>query len=184
MPLTTPLTSRIEHGPESEFLERHSRLLLSNFRRWTGDGFPGIGTGTGSLAELLFDAPFVLVSHGTESDPVLNYGNRTALKLWEMPWDKFVQTPSRLTAEAPDREERSRLLHEVTTHGFIKNYSGVRVSSSGRRFSIHNAIVWNLFDEAARFAGQAAMFDHWSFLDGPGSSPSRTGPTATTSGPE
>jgi len=32
----------------------------------------------------MFEAPFVLISHGTEDDPILNYGNRVALWLWQM----------------------------------------------------------------------------------------------------
>ena len=53
-------------------------------------------------------------------------------------------TPSRLTAEAPNREERARLLAAVTTRGFIDDYSGIRISNTGRRFRIAQATVWNL----------------------------------------
>jgi len=34
--------------------------------------------------QALFEAPFVLISHGTEEDPILNYGNRLAL--WLCGW--------------------------------------------------------------------------------------------------
>ncbi|MEZ6067919.1 MAG: MEKHLA domain-containing protein [Planctomycetaceae bacterium] len=34
-------------------------------------------------AEALFEAPFVVVAHGTEADPILDYANRQALELWE-----------------------------------------------------------------------------------------------------
>jgi len=113
------------------------------------------------LAERLFEAPFILLSHGTEVDPVLNYGNRAALTLWEMSWDEFTRLPSRLTAEAPDREERARLLAAVSTRGFIEDYSGVRRSHTGRRFKIARATIWNLLLPNGAFYGQAAMFDHW-----------------------
>jgi len=116
------------------------------------------------LAVGIFAAPYVLVSHGTEADPVLNYGNQAALNLWEMTWTELTSTPSRLTAEAPNREERTRLLARVTRDGFIDNYSGVRISKSGRRFRIDQAIVWNLVTAAGKPAGQAAMFDRWEFL--------------------
>jgi hypothetical protein len=108
--------------------------------------------------------PFVLVSHGTEEDPVLNYGNAAALKLWEMSWEELTRTPSRLTAEAPNREERARLLAAVTKNGFIDDYSGIRISQTGRRFRIAQATVWNLLDEKGNYAGQAAKFSHWEFL--------------------
>jgi hypothetical protein len=116
------------------------------------------------LAEKIFHAPFVVVSHGTEADPVLNFGNAAALALWEMSWTEFTRTPSRLTAEAPDREERARLLAAVTEHGFIDDYSGVRISKSGRRFRIAQATVWNLLTEAGQPCGQAAMFREWELL--------------------
>jgi hypothetical protein len=116
------------------------------------------------LAEKLFRAPFVVVSHGTEADPVLNYGNQAALDLWEITWEELTRTPSRLTAEAPNREERARLLAVVTSHGFMDNYSGIRISRSGRRFRIDQAIVWNLFNAEGQYCGQAATFDRWEFL--------------------
>lgn len=116
------------------------------------------------LAESLFEAPFILVSHGVEPDPILQYGNAKALALWEMPWKTFTRTPSRFTAEAPLREERARLLDQVQTRGFIDNYSGIRISASGRRFRIHRAVVWNLITPEGVACGQAAKFDEWEPL--------------------
>ena len=81
-----------------------------------------------------------------------------------MSWDEFTRTPSRLTAEAPNREERARLLNAVTTLGFIDDYSGIRISKTGRRFRIEQATVWNLLDERENYVGQAAMFSRWEFL--------------------
>ena len=99
-----------------------------------------------------------------QADPVLNYGNHAALTLWEMSWEEFTGTPSRLTAEPPNREERARLLETVTRRGFIDDYSGVRISKTGRRFRIARATVWNLLTEDGQPCGQAAMFDHWEYL--------------------
>jgi hypothetical protein len=114
-----------------------------------------------ALARAIHAGPFVVVSHGTEADPVLNYGNATALALWEMAWEEFVRTPSRHTAEAPDREERARLLARVTAHGFIDDYTGIRISRTGRRFRIERATVWNLTSVAGERLGQAATFGRW-----------------------
>lgn len=61
-------------------------------------------------AQALFDAPRVVVSHQTQADPVLCYGNRKALALWEMDLATLTSTPSRLTAEPVERAERQRLL--------------------------------------------------------------------------
>ncbi|MEY4691903.1 MAG: hypothetical protein RIT19_2228 [Verrucomicrobiota bacterium] len=105
--------------------------------------------------------PRVLVSHGIEDDPIFWYGNRAALELWELDWDAFTRTPSRYTAEAPLREERALLLDRVTRLGFIDDYSGIRISRTGKRFRIRRAVVWNLRDERGGRAGQAASFTDW-----------------------
>jgi hypothetical protein len=148
------------------------RTIAQSLKHWTGrdliDGWP-LPAATGGTAEeefaaRIFHAPFVLVSHGVEPDPVLNYGNQTALTLWEMSWDELTRTPSRLTAEAPNREERARLLATVTRQGVIDDYSGIRISRSGRRFRILQATVWNLVTGGGQYAGQAALFAHWEFL--------------------
>ena len=141
-----------------------TQRIVRSLRHWTGrDLLPGLFNPLG-LAKNVFAAPFVLVSHGTEADPVLNYGNQAALNLWEMSWEELTRTPSRLTAEAPNREERARLLAAVTRAGFIDDYSGIRISKNGRRFRIAQATVWNLLDERDVYAGQAAMFSHWEFI--------------------
>ena len=141
-----------------------TQVIAHGLKHWTGrDLVPG-DFSPANFAEQVFHAPFVLVSHGTEADPVLNYGNAAALALWEMPWAELTRTPSRLTAEAPNREERARLLAAVTANGFIDDYSGVRISKNGRRFRIAQATVWNLLAETGRPCGQAAMFSRWEFL--------------------
>ena len=149
---------------QTDFVIAHTHLLARSFRKWIGrDLLPGLFNPAG-LARYVFEAPFVLVSHGTEADPVLNYGNAAALALWEMSWEELTRTPSRRTAEAPNREERAKLLEAVTRCGFIDDYSGVRISKSGRRFRISRATVWNLLTEKNEPCGQAAMFDKWEFI--------------------
>jgi len=149
---------------KTDFVIAHTACLARSLKHWTGrELLPSISDPL-ELAQKVFDAPFVLVSHGTQTDPILNYGNRAALTLWEMSWEKLTQTPSRFTAEAPNREERARLLDQVTRRGFIDDYSGVRISKTGRRFRIAQATVWNLISEDGRPCGQAAMFDQWEFL--------------------
>jgi len=110
----------------------------------------------GSLIQQLFNAPFALLSHGLEDDPIFNFGNQTALSLFEYNWDDFTQLPSRLSAKPVDQNERQRLLDAVSQHGFIDNYAGIRIASSGREFLIENAVVWNVIDKDGRYCGQAA----------------------------
>lgn len=112
----------------------------------------------------LDQAPFAVVSHGTEPDPVFNYGNRVALQLFEMSWEAFTALPSRLSAEPLLQSERERLLQRVAQNGYIDDYTGIRISASGKRFLIRNATVWNLLDEAGQPCGQAALLRDWEPL--------------------
>ena len=96
---------------------------------------------------------------------MFNFGNGVALDLFELSWEAFVSTPSRNSAEPLCREARAALLAHVREHGFIADYSGIRVTASGSRFEIVSATVWNLIDEAgAQVCGQAAMFSEWRWL--------------------
>jgi hypothetical protein len=149
---------------QNESVITQTQIIARSLKHWTGrDLLPGT-ISAAEFTEKIFHAPFVLVSHGTEADPVLNYGNAAALALWEMSWAELTRTPSRLTAEAPNREERARLLAAVAQRGFIDDYSGVRISRTGRRFCIARATVWNLLGERGQPCGQAAMFSQWEFL--------------------
>ena len=149
---------------QSDFVVAQTACLARSLKRWTGRELLAGVSEPADMAQKVFEAPFVVVSHGTETDPILNYGNRAALALWEMSWEELTRTPSRLTAEAPNREERARLLEAVTQRGFIDDYSGVRISKSGRRFRIARATVWNLLAADGKPCGQAAMFDRWEFI--------------------
>jgi hypothetical protein len=152
-------------GPDAPATVAHVRLLLDSFARLLGRELVSREGTAAEQAERLFRAPFVVVSHGTEGDPVLNYGNAAALALWEMTWAELTQTPSRLTAEAVHRDERARLLARTREHGFVDDYSGIRISKTGRRFRIERATVWNLADSAGEHRGQAASFDRWKPLE-------------------
>ncbi len=47
---------------------------------------------------------------------------KAGLDLFEMTWDQFVLTSSRLSAEPLERRERERLLERVSVHGFVNDY--------------------------------------------------------------
>jgi hypothetical protein len=140
----------------------HTQSLLASFHHWFGrELLPDRNTDPAIAARQLFCAPFAVLSHGTEPDPILNYGNQTALDLWEMGWSEFAQMPSRLTAEPDLREGRSQLLAQAAQQGYLTDYKGVRISKTGRRFLIERAIIWRVFDRAGTVCGQAATFDLW-----------------------
>lgn len=142
----------------------HTQLLLNSYQHWLQEElFPRTKSPV-DQAKALFTAPFVVVSHGTQNDPILNYGNRIALELWEMDIETLLQTPSRMTAEPMHRDERAELLKRTSDNGYVDDYQGIRISSSGKRFRIDQAIVWNLRDASGAYAGQAATFATWEPL--------------------
>jgi MEKHLA domain len=158
-------TNNIEPWLQKELLQ-HIQLLLYSFHHWTNNTLIPITNHQSPLeiANLLFNADFVVVSHGTQSDPVLNYGNQKALDLWKMDWHTFTATPSRYTAELMERSEREQLLAQTKSQGYISDYRGIRIASNGDRFYINQAIIWNVVDQEGKLWGQAATFYNWDAI--------------------
>jgi len=161
MPLANPSAAPCR---KNKFLLDHIHMLDRSLQHWTG--LPLLDNGQLErdpldAAKQLYHAPFSLLSHGTEADPIINYANLAAQQLFEMNWHEFVQLPSRFSAETVVQKERDALLKRVSDNGYIDDYSGVRISKTGKRFIIDRATVWNLLDENGKAQGQAAMFAHW-----------------------
>ena len=149
--------------PDAPYATAHVLRLLASHLELTGRPLLERGpAGTDEdLARRLYTAPFVVLAHGTEPDPLFNYANLAAQRLFERTWEEFIGLPSRLSAEAPQRSERERLLTRVSTQGFIDDYSGIRIAKSGHRFRILRATVWNVSDAGGHPLGQAASFSDW-----------------------
>jgi hypothetical protein len=156
-PLRAPRHSPASLARDPDFLH----LLIGSHARLVGVPLlpDDIGGDDTARARWLYeDAPFCLLAHDTAADPRFVYANRAAQACFEYGWDEFTTLPSRLSAEAPDRAERQRLLDAVARDGFIGDYRGIRIARSGRRFWIESAVVWQLIDEAGTLHGQAAAF--------------------------
>jgi len=139
-------------------------LLTGSFRRIVGRAL----TATPCTPAWLFhDAPFAVLAHDGGPDPRFIYANQKALDRFGYTIDELVGLPSRLSAEAPERAERQRLLDAVTRDGFISNYSGIRITKSQQRFKIDNAVVWQLIDLDGCYRGQAATFSEWQDIESP-----------------
>lgn len=145
-------------------LVEHVEKLCANYRHLTGRELVTPGKDAIDTARNLEVALFAVVSHDVQDDPIFNYGNNTALELFEMSWDEFTTLPSRLSAEVANQVERAKLLDQVSRQGYVDNYSGIRISKSGRRFMIKDATVWNLYDAAGKHCGQAALIRNWTYL--------------------
>ncbi|GEP01634.1 MEKHLA domain-containing protein [Methylobacterium haplocladii] len=103
-------------------------------------------------------APFALLAHDTAPDPCFVYANRTAQTSFGYTRDELIGMPSRLSAEAPDRADRDRLLAAVARVGYVAGYAGTRIAKSSRRFPIVDVVVWQLIDEVGAVHGQAATY--------------------------
>jgi hypothetical protein len=159
-----PVTDYSDPCEDNWYLADHIQLLRTSFHQLTGRNLIDPNLSERDAAKSLYFAPCVLVSHNTAADPIFNYGNRTALDLFELSWTDFTTLPSRKSAEIPDQAARSQLLQEVATKGYIDHYAGIRIASSGRRFQIDGAVVWNLRDQQGVYRGQAATFSTWKYL--------------------
>jgi hypothetical protein len=149
--------------PVNQYHETHIALLLGSYQHLLKQPLLDIDAGL-SLGQQVYEADFALLSHNTDADPLFNYGNRTALDLFEFSWEEFIGMPSRLSAEPVNRDERERLLAQVSQRGFIDDYSGVRIAKSGKRFLIRQAVVWNVYDNNQQLYGQAAYFKDCELL--------------------
>ncbi|WP_160107943.1 MEKHLA domain-containing protein [Pseudomonas izuensis] len=130
------------------------------YRHWTGVPLPApdsLGEHE-RLAWLHAQAPYALLAHGTEADPLFYYANEQALASFKYPREQFIGMPSRFSASPLDWEMRQFLLEQVTAKGIAHGYSGYRVDRSGQAFMIHHGSVWTLIDEQGAPCGQAALF--------------------------
>jgi hypothetical protein len=138
-----------------------SARIVGSYRDLVGAPLVPAGVPAAGTARLLYEAPFCVVAHNTEPDPVFVYANAMAQVCFEYSWSEFLTIRSRCSAEPQNRAERQTLLDAVTRDGFAGGYRGLRIAKSGRRFWIEEGVVWQVSDAAGRLYGQAAMFPRW-----------------------
>ena len=143
--------------------------IAASYRRLTGlwlCGFDITDWGPGRVAEALYGAPQALLCHDGADDPRFLYANRTAQQLWDLTWNEFVGMPSRLSAEADQRQARARMLAQAAQKGYFTGYRGVRINAGGQRFRIFDTTVFNVgivgVDAQSQVElGQAAVIAGW-----------------------
>jgi PAS domain-containing protein len=134
------------------------QLLANSYERLLKRPLAPAGMSVEKATRWLYEeAPFGILAHDTAPDPVFVYGNRAAQRRFEYVWDEIVGLPSRLSADAPNREERQAFLARVERDGYVEGYRGIRVTKFGKRFWIEEATVWQLYDDEGVLRGQAAM---------------------------
>lgn len=134
------------------------QLLADSYTRLLGRPLVPQAMSVVEATEWLYEsAPFAVLAHNTDRDPIFIYGNKAAQRRFEYTWDEITRLPSRLSAEAPDREERRQFLERVQRFGYESGYKGVRIGKSGRRFMIEEATLWQLLDANGKLHGQAVV---------------------------
>jgi hypothetical protein len=133
-------------------------LLTASYARLVGVPLAPVGADAAWLYEA---ASFAVLAHDTDADPKFVYANVCAQACFEYDWSEFVGMPSRLSAEAPERDGRARLLAAVARDGFVGGYRGIRIAKSARRFVIEDGVIWQLIDADGITRGQAAMLPSW-----------------------
>ncbi|QLG88870.1 MEKHLA domain-containing protein [Chitinibacter bivalviorum] len=138
------------------------QLMLDSYRRLVGrELLPADWPLEQAAHWLQFEAPFCVLAHEASSDPRFIFANTTAQRCFEYSAAELIGLPSRLSAEAPNRQERQQLLDTVSRQGYATGYRGLRIAKSGRRFWIENVTVWNLIDDTGVCHGQAATYEKW-----------------------
>lgn len=148
----------------NDYLAEYVDLLVSSLRKLKGDCLTDLSLSLKEQAEQVFEAPYVLLAHNATVDPVFQYANKMGLALFEISWEEFMVLPSRYSAEPQNRNEREGFLREVSAKGYVDNYSGIRISKTGKRFEIKAATVWNIIDSDNIKHGQAALFTNYTYL--------------------
>ncbi|GGP27041.1 MEKHLA domain-containing protein [Silvimonas amylolytica] len=134
------------------------KLLADSYARLLNRPLVPPSVPNADAARWLYEmAPFAVLAHNTEQDPIFIYGNKAAQRRFGYSWDELIRLPSRLSAEAPNREARRRFLERVQQVGYEAGYSGVRIMQSGQRFMIEEATLWQLLDTDGHLHGQAVI---------------------------
>ena len=114
-------------------------------------------------AKKMFHAPFGIFSFDNAEKPVFTYANLTALELFDTSWEELTQMTIDELMDAESWKETINMIANVKQKGALPNYSGKRVSKTGKQFNFENGIIWNLLDEFLTVDGQAVVFANWNF---------------------
>lgn len=140
-------------------LRARAGWILRSYRRWSGEDLVGLASNDAAdHARALFDAPLSVLAHDRRDDPLCIYANAAALAAFELRIEDAPAFPTRRTAEPDARAERSVALAGADEVGLVRGYSGIRVSTTGRRFRLNDGRIWTVLDDDGRRVGQAAAF--------------------------
>lgn len=141
-------------------------LLIESYFRKTGRPLFDQEVEIQNVAQLLWEAPFALMSHDASEDPKVTYANKAGLALFEAEWDEMIGIESKNTAreegDVNHREERAAMLKEALAKGYVDSYTGVRQTIKGdKEFKILDATIFSIESPGGDAVGQGAVLRLW-----------------------
>lgn len=102
---------------------------------------------------------FGILSHGTQQDPIYNYGNWAALTLFDYSLEELCQTPSRYSTVESLMDDREKLIQQINDVGYGTISDAVRQTTNGSLFVIQKIWIWHVYHPDGRRIGLAALYD-------------------------
>jgi PAS domain-containing protein len=99
----------------------------------------------------------MLLAQDAQPEPVYFYTNAAASRQFGYSAEEFLRTPARLSAPPDGREHRAAVIREVEERGFMKGYSGIRVTQGGKLFRIRDTELWLVHDAKGTHLGLGAL---------------------------
>jgi len=109
--------------------------------------------------ELDVNPRFGILSHGTQPDPIYNYGNQASLILFEQTIERLCTTPSRYSTVPELMDDRTSLIRQIEEVDYGYLWNAVRNSIQGKLFVIEKILIWNVYNDKGERIGLAAFYD-------------------------
>ena len=84
-----------DQNSKIDSIEKHVTLIIESYERICKKSFPIPGSKSNPLESVHHSSEYAIVSHGLQKDPIFNYANLAAQKLWKLSWEEFIQLPSK-----------------------------------------------------------------------------------------
>jgi len=163
------LTEGIKIQNTERAILTHVKLVDASLRSLTGQGVTermGLDNLTSPpdiYRSIYNNNRYILITHGTEENPIFNFGNQAALSAFYRSWESLTAMASAqsVVLRSIDEEMRIELMRKVTTENYVEGASGIRIRGDGTFIKLIDAVVWNCFNEDGTVIGQAAFFDRY-----------------------
>lgn len=162
--INTNNKTEILHLIDQSFFHLSGHLLPS----------PKEEAGTERLEWLNDHAPYALLAQNNKEIPHFIYTNKFAVSCFKYTEEEMLSTPSYLSASSEGQMERNKILEQVQLNHIAFDYSGIRLTKFNEPFTIHDGIIWKIFEHGdhGELIGQAALFwlneqqkpDWWKIL--------------------